>query len=449
MLVIWVWLAFAPGRKEKYMNRGLMLSITLCLILSSRTAIAGSTTLVSGKSQRNQSNGASSKPSASDNGQFIAFRSPATNLAAARCNNGFNHIFVRARSAGTITCVSVNSNDNQAVQDSDAPSISSNGQFVAFDSAATNLAGGTCNNGFSQIFVRDRSAGTTRCVSVNSNGNQGNQNSHAPSISSNGQFVAFDSVSTNLTGGKCNSGFHRIFVHDRTTGTTICVSVHSNGTEGNGDSFDPSISANGQMVAFHSSATNLTNRCTNGNSHVYVHDLTTGQTRCVSLDSNENQSDGNSDLPKISGDGLFVAFESDATNLTSQCNNAFAHIFVRDLTNGRTSCASVDNNDNQGNNDSVQPSISSDGRLVTFSSVATNLTITRCIAGNSQVFVRDRTGKKTTCASVDAKKREGNGASVNPAISDDSRLVAFESNSNNLVKNDTNGLLDVFVHVLP
>jgi hypothetical protein len=372
------------------MNRGLMLSTTLCFILSNSTAIAGSTTLVSGKSQRNQSNGASSEPSASDTGQFIAFRSPATNLAAARCNNGFNHVFVRDRRAGTITCVSVNSNDNQ-----------------------------------------------------------GNQDSGAPSISSNGQFVAFDSVSTNLTGGKCNNGFHHIFVHDRTTGTTTCVSVHSSGTEGNGDSFDPSISANGQMVTFHSSATNLTNRCTNGNSHVYVHDLTTGQTRCVSVDSNENQSDGNSDLPQISGDGLFVAFESDATNLTSQCNNAFAHIFVRDLTNGRTSCASMDNNENQGNNDSVQPSISSDGRLVTFSSVATNLTTSRCIAGNSQVFVRDRTGKKTSCASVDAKKREGNGDSVNPAISGDGHLVAFESNSNNLVKNDTNGLLDVFVHVLP
>jgi Tol biopolymer transport system component len=90
------------------------------------------------------------------------------------------------------------------------------------------------------------------------------------------------------------------------------------------------------------------------------------------------------------GDGLFVAFESDATDLTAQCNNAFAHIFVRDLTNGRT-----------------------------------------------------------TCASVDVKTRKGNGDSVNPAISDDGRLVAFESDSNNLVKNDTNGLLDVFVHVLP
>jgi Tol biopolymer transport system component len=230
------------------------------------------------------------------------------------------------------------------------------------------------HNGFNHVLVRDRTAGTTTCVSVNSNNNQGNQDSHAPSISSDGQFIAFDSAATNLTGGKCNNGFNHIFVRDRSAGTTRCVSVHSNGTEGNGDSFDPAISSNGQMIVFRSSATNLTARCTNGNSHVYVHDLTTGQTRCVSVDSKENQSDGNSDLPKISGNGDFVAFESDATNLTSECNNGFTQIFIRDLTNGRTSCASTDNDGNQGNNDSLQPSISSDGQRVAFASVATNLT---------------------------------------------------------------------------
>jgi hypothetical protein len=372
------------------MNRGLRLLIILCFFLTSSTVIAGPTTLVSGKSPRKPSNGASSEPSASDTGRFVAFLSPATNLVAARCNNGFNHIFVRDRTAGTITCVSVSSNDNQ-----------------------------------------------------------GNQDSHAPSISSDGQFIAFDSTATNLAAGKCNNGFNHIFVRDRTAGTTRCVSVHSDGAEGNGDSFDPSISSNGQMVVFHSSATNLTNRCTNGNSHVYVHDLTTGQTRCVSVDSSENESNGNSDLPRISGDGLFVAFESDATNLTSQCNNAFTQIFVRNLTNGRTTCASMDNNENQGNNDSVQPSISADGQLVAFSSVATNLTTTRCLTGNKQVFVRNRTDEKTTCASVDSKKREGNGDSVNPSISANGGLVAFESTSNNLVRRDTNGLLDVFAHVLP
>src|SRR5919108_670513 len=123
------------------MNRGLSPAITLCFFLTSTTVMAGSTSLVSAKSARNPSNGASNEASISSTGQFVAFRSPATNLAAARCNNGFNQIFIRDRTAGTTRCMSVNSNGTQGNEDSHAPSISSDGQFIAFDSAATNLAG--------------------------------------------------------------------------------------------------------------------------------------------------------------------------------------------------------------------------------------------------------------------------------------------------------------------
>jgi len=376
-------------RRETDVNV-LTISITIGFILTSSDVLAGPTSLVSTKSQKEQSNGASSEPATSDTGQFVAFRSSATTLHSQRCNNGLNH-----------------------------------------------------------IFVRDRSARTTRCVSVNTNDQQADQDSHAPSISADGQFIAFDSAATNLSGGRCNNGVNHIFVRDRTTGTTRCVSVRSNGTEGDGDSFDPSISANGQIVVFHSTATNLAARCSNGNSHVYMHDLPTGQTSCVSVNSDGNESNGNSDLARVSGNGLFVAFESAATDLTSQCNNGFAHIFVRDLVDNRTSCVSMDNRGNEGNNDSMQAAISFDGRLVAYSSAATNLTTTRCIAGNIQVFVRDRVVRNTTCASVGLRRVEGNGDSINPSISGNGVLVSFESNANNLVNNDTNGLSDVFVHVLP
>jgi hypothetical protein len=212
-------------RKESDVNV-LTISLTIGFILTSSNVLAGPTSLVSTKSQKEQSNGASSEPATSDTGQFVAFRSSATTLHSQRCNNGLNH-----------------------------------------------------------IFVRDRSARTTRCVSVNTNDQQADQDSHAPSISADGQFIAFDSAATNLSGGRCNNGVNHIFVRDRATGTTRCVSVRSNGTEGDGDSFDSSISANGQIVVFHSTATNLAARCSNGNSHVYMHDLPTGQTSCVSVNS--------------------------------------------------------------------------------------------------------------------------------------------------------------------
>jgi Tol biopolymer transport system component len=428
--------------------KGKTVSIAVLFILSSTTVLAAPTTLISRRSQKNPSNGVSSEPATSQTGQFVAFRSSATNLDSERCNNGVNHIFLRDRNTGTIRCVSLNSNGRQGDQDSLAPSISADGQFIAFTSTATNLAGNKCDNGFHQIYVRDRTTGTTTCVSLNSNGHEGNQDSNASSISADGTLIAFDSAATNLAGNKCDNGFNHIFVHDLRAGTTTCVSVRTNGDEGNGDSFDPSISADGRVVVFQSTATNLANRCSNGNAHIYMHNLTTGETSCVSLNNEGEQSNGNSTLARVSSDGRFVVFQSDTTNFTQRCSNGFRHIFVRDTVEDRTICASLDNHGTQGNNDSVQPSISSDGRFVAFSSAANNLTGNRCVAGNVQVFVRDRANEKTKCASVGPKKVEGNSQSINPSISANGALVTFESDSNNLVKTDTNGLRDVFGHVI-
>jgi Tol biopolymer transport system component len=428
---------------ESNMN-GKIALIAIVFILTSTTALAAPTTLISRRSQKNPSNGASSEPATSESGQFVAFRSSATNLDSERCSNGVNHIFVIDRNTGTIRCVSLNSNGREGDQDSLAPSISADGQFIAFTSTSTNLAGNKCDNGFNQIYVRNQTNGATRCVSVNSNGQEGNQHSHASSISADGTLIAFDSAATNLAGSKCNNGFSHIFVHDLTAETTICVSLRTDGDEGNGDSFDPSISADGRVVVFQSTATNLADRCSNGNAHIYTHNLATGETSCVSVNNDGKQSNGNSAQARVSGDGRFVVFQSDPTNFTTRCSNGFSHIFVRDTVEERTTCASIDGHGTQGNNDSVQPSISSDGRFVAFSSAANNLTGNRCTAGNVQVFVRDRADEKTKCASMGPKNVEGNRESINPSISADGSLVTFESDSNNLVKKDTNGFRDVF-----
>jgi Tol biopolymer transport system component len=427
---------------------GKTVMIAIVFILSSTAVLAAPTTLISRSSQKIQSNGASGEPATSESGQFVAFRSSATNLDSEHCKNGVNHIFVSDRNTGTIRCISLNSNGREGDQDSLAPSISADGQFIAFTSTATNLAGNKCDNGFNQIYVRDRATGTTRCISVNSNGQAGNGHSHASSISADGTLIAFDSAATNLAGNKCDNGFNHVFVHDVTAGTTTCVSLRTNGDEGNGDSFDPSLSGDGRVVVFQSTATNLATRCGNGNSHIYMHNLVTGETSCVSVNNEGQQSNGNSALARVSGNGRFVVFQSDATVVTTRCSNGFTHIFVRDTVEERTTCASIDNRGNQGNNDSAQPSISSDGRFVAFSSAANNLTGNRCMAGIVQVFARDRADEKTSCASVGRKKAEGNSESINPSISGNGALVTFESDANNLAKKDTNGLRDVFGHVV-
>src|SRR5437762_2599425 len=131
----------------------------------------------------------------------------------------------------------------------------------------------------------------TALVSVDSAGTQGNDSSFSPSLSADGQLVAFASDARNLVPGDTN-GAEDVFVHDLTTGQTVRVSVDSAGTQSNGASFFPVISADGQSVAFESLATNLVPGDTNGVRDIFVHDLTTRQTVRVSADSAGIQGNG-------------------------------------------------------------------------------------------------------------------------------------------------------------
>src|SRR5256712_380330 len=228
------------------------------------------------------------------------------------------------------------------------------------------------------------------------------------------------------------------------TPSTKRVSVDSHGAQGNGGSFDPAISADGRFVAFDSVASNLVAGDTNAAFDVFVRDRKTGKTRRVSVDSHGAQGNGDSFDPAISADGRFVAFDSVASNLVAGDTNAASDVFVRDRKTGKTRRVSVASHGTQGNGASFGPSISADGRFVAFTSAASNL-----VAGDSNeaydVFVRVRKTAKPSPASLDSHGAQGNGESFNPAISADGRFVAFRSSASNLVAGDTNGAADVFV----
>jgi len=222
-------------------------------------------------------------------------------------------------------------------------------------------------------------------VSVASDGTQGNDNSWDPSISADGRYVAFFSHASNLVPGDTN-GKADVFVHDRVTGQTTRVSVASDGTEGNGYSWFPSISADGRYVAFESIASNLVPGDTNGVSDVFVHDRLTGQTTRVSVASDGTQGHSASDHPSISADGRYVAFESFASNLVPGDTNGKRDVFVHDRLTGQTARVSVASDGTQGNGDSIYPSISADGRYVAFVSGASNL-VPGDANGNIDVFI--------------------------------------------------------------
>ncbi|MGQ9927083.1 MAG: putative Ig domain-containing protein [Chloroflexaceae bacterium] len=317
-----------------------------------------------------QANGPSFAPALSDDGRFVAFESFATNLVSLD-TNGLRDVFVHDRQTNTTVRVSVDSSGTQANGDSYAPSISGDGRFEAFVSSATNLVGAD-TNGVSDIFVRDLQMNTTIRVSVDSGGAQANGDSYAPSISGDGRFVAFVSSATNLVGADTN-GVSDIFVRDLQMNTTIRVSVDSGGAQANGNSYDPAISGNGLFVAFASESDNLVSADTNNASDIFVRDLQAGVTSRVSIATGGDQSNDESYFPAISDDGTFVVFTSDATNLVVNDTNGFRDIFIHNRQDNTTFRVSVDTAGMQTNDDSFLAALSGNGLVVVFESDADNL----------------------------------------------------------------------------
>jgi len=357
---------------------------------------AGTTTRVSVRSNGTQGNDFSAEASISATGRFVAFDSPASNLVSEDTNNTID-VFVHDRKTGQTTRVSVASDGTQGNEFSDAPSISASGRYVAFFSLASNLVSDDAN-GTGDVFVHDRKTGQTTLVSVASDGTQANGGSVHASISANGRYVAFQSEASNLVSGDTNNTID-VFLHDRVTGQTTLVSVHSNGTQGNDLSLHPSISATGRYVAFDSFASTLvsgdTNTCgpyTDGTCpDIFVHDRATGQTTRISVASDGTQADGYSDVPSIAATGRYVAFHSFATNLVSDDTNGVPDVFVHDLKTGQTTRVSVASDGTQGNDNSDGFSISATGRYVALQSFATNLASDDTNL-TSDIFVHDRQG---------------------------------------------------------
>src|SRR6266851_1450886 len=306
-------------------------------------------------------------------------------------------------------------------------------------------------------------------LSVASDGTQANNVSPGAAVSADGRFVAFQSEANNLVAGDTNAAID-IFVRDTCLGATGCtpstvrVSVASDGTQANGDSAVPSISADGRFVSFGSLASNLVAGDTNAFGDVFVRDTCLGATGCtpstvrVSVASDGTQTGGGGSRFLISPDGRFVAFESGASDLVVGDTNAALDIFVRDTCLGATGCTpstvrvSVASDGTQANDHSFGAAISSDGRFVAFSSGASNLVVGDTNAA-SDIFVRDTCLGATGCTPSTVRVSVGatfgfpqaNGSSSRAAISSDGRFVAFQSDASNLVAGDTNGVGDVFL----
>jgi Tol biopolymer transport system component len=409
-------------------------------------------------------NGSSGLPQGlaiSDDGSYVAYQSQATNLIAGQSGTSIG-LFLYDRAADTTTLVSHTSGSATTLANAGASraTLSGDGRYVAYTSPATDLVAGQSGptNNDDAAFLYDRLAGTSVLVSP-TNGSAttaANGESGTPVLSDDGSTVIFVSEATDLVAGQTdtNAAFD-VFAYDRATATVTLVSRTSGSatTTGAGASFYAVVSADGRYVAFGSAASDLVAGMTdpNGGRDVFLFDRTSGTTTLVSHQDGAATTAANdvSDLPSISADGRYVAFVSEATNVTPNQfdTNGAGDIFLYDQVAGTSALVThsfdTPNGTVVGGGSDV-PVLSSDGNWVAFTSTTFDIVQARDLNGVSDVFLYSRASQNNVLVShIDPSlpSLSPSGASAFPAVSDDGRYVVFRSDAVNLSPNESHAPL--------
>ena len=466
-----------------------------------RDLVENITTLVSVSTNGSAANGTSRSSVMTPDGRYVAFVSAASNLTAGD-TNGIPNVFVCDLQAGTTTLASAGALPLAATSSSELPLITPDGRYVAYYSTATNLVQGITNSG--EIYVTDLQQGTTIWASTNSQAILQSLGTNAvlscnQTISDDGQFVAYeacplngngvalrynlatgltDIVNTNVAGvlsglelnernlsmtpdgrfvafvenvNGVNTG---IAVWDAQSNATTVASLDLTQTAVTNAIFDwPAITPDGRFVAFVSNATNLTANPLAAGFHLYVRDLQAGTNALVDADTNGVGSTPNlMTFPRMSDDGSVVAFECLDGSLVANDNNRAYDVFARNLVTSATELISA----GLPALPSLTPNascvisssgVSTNGRYVAFWSEADNLAADDT-NGLRDVFVHDTVSGTNFLVSVNTNGMSGNGLSTDPAISGNRRFVAFTSYATDLVANDTNNASDIFLRDL-
>ncbi len=484
-----------------------------------RDRLASNTTLVSvNMAGTGGGNGDSFPAGISTNGQFALFESSASDLVASDTNKA-SDIFVRDLGSALMTLVSVNTNGHSGNSSSRGSVMTGDGRYVAFVSAASDLAPGDANN-IADVFVRDLQSARTTLVSAGASSNSIPPlslngiprviSSESPEITPDGCYVAFYSNATNLVPGVATNG--DVFVRDLQAGKTIWASTNAYAifqslyNVANAVCCNYSISDDGQLVAFevctnspdggspgcgivlryqlqtgltdiiHTNATTSSLPAANihnlamtpdgrfttfvanfgdapgTNTVIYLWDAQTGMNVLVSSNlDNSGPANGFCDAPVVSFNGRYVAFVSSATNLVANTLNGDWHVYLRDTQGHTTELIDADTNGvGAGVNPAMTPALSAGGSVVAFDS-ANLLPDNRHL--NDNVFARDLTAGATGLISarhpaLPSPTSDGVSDLTPFSVSANGRFVAFYSDADDLVLNDTNGCGDVFVRDL-
>lgn len=394
-------------------------------------------------------NGPSTGPLISADAHYVIFESLASNLVSSDLN-GQSDIFVRDLAAGTTRLVSVNDAGTGSGNDSSySPATTPDAQVIVFESLSSDLAPGDTNSG-SDVFWRDLSRATNVLVSLNADGTStGNQPSCCGSVSADGRFVVFESAAADLVPDDMNGAWD-VFVRDMVAGTTVLVSINRTHTgSGNDASYAAAISPDGRYVAYTSAASDLVSGDANFLPDVYLYDRLTGSNRLASVNHRGTASGQGASLhpSAFSANSRVFAFLSEANDLVALDDNpGVTDLFAHDaLTGANTLVSARCDGAGGGSADSGEARLSADGRFVAFQSHAADL-VAGDLNGAPDVFLRDLVSGTTFLVSRNpAGTGTGNRGSTNAVLSADGSRVAFASEATDLVPDDLNGLWDVFV----
>jgi Tol biopolymer transport system component len=403
----------------------------------------------------------------SADGRYVSFSSEADNLASVAGSEGVDttQIYLHDRLACTTTLVTRSLAGGFANSSSSLSSLSADGRYLAFDSSATNLLPGV-DNGLSQVYLYDRTLAGYTLISGSPLivGQEGNGASAVPTLSADGRYVSFQSAASDLVAGDTN-GLIDIFVHDRQTQITVRVNVTDAGHQAEftggpngGHARRPSMSSDGRFVVYDSGANNLSDNPA-GDFRAYRHDRDSDgngvfdepggiDSTLVSVDSGGVAANGQSYWPTVTADGSLVAFISTASNLVPNDTNGELDVFVHDLVTAQTTRESVGPAGEQGSSLSFWPKLSAGGEYLSFHSASPEFVGGGAPTGSSQVLRRDRATGQLAVISVNTAGDHGNSSSEQAVMTPNARIFAFSSVAGNLVASDPNIWADVYARSL-
>lgn len=378
----------------------------------------------------------------SDDGRIVAFVTKASNLDANDTNGKYDVYYIDTQTR-VVKRVSADANGQQAFAgDSQYPNVSADGRYIVYQSSARIAA--TDTNLFNDIYLYDTQTGQNILVTTGLGGVASNLPSYNPHISADGRFVSFSSTANNLVDGDTN-GQTDLFIYDVQATTIERIQGTVDGNQPNGSTVESFLSEDGRFVLYGSTSSNLTADDSDKIKDVFVYDRQSGINRLVSRSVSGQPLSMLSNGGAVSRDGRYATFFTDSPNVVAGENNGYSDVFLHDLVTGEIIQVSAGMNNSAANRESYGGFLSADGRYVVFNSGASNLVVGD---GNNSAdtFVYDRLQKTTELVSLSDGGVQGNKDSfMVPKISHNGRFILFRSFANNLVAGDTNNMDDVFM----